>query len=356
VGFGATSSTPFDVDDDTIRGHLDYLVLCGKVTNLQQLTGAVWAAFGARFDFANAKPGTRGKYYELNAATVCGLTLSLNHIKSIQKIEYRLSIPGKPLQHIDGEKLHDFGRYMYAINAKCTRFDWAIDDFSRELDIDTIYAQCIDGNRHGFDSFSYYASGSRRQKRLGKTIYLGATDTDMLARIYDKNVESGGEINSIRWETQTRDAIANSFFAQYFCGRFCGENIRKISARAIGKYRFVQPVSQVLSRCPNLDWWESFVRRVGGQIKHSVKRLQPILADKISWVEKQVSDTISIICRCKGLDNTLKWLQELIEQKETENKEKHDIFYETWKDRKYVFQGRFSYNLESYDWFYPCSG
>lgn len=317
-----------------IEAHLDYLTVCGSQLNLSSLEANVWAVFGTRFDWQGARPGTVGKFYELNALTPNGLMLSLNTDSSGQVIDYRLCLSGKLLGHSTRTNLHKFGKYLLSIGARCSRFDWAIDDFNRTLDIDIIRSECELGNRHGFIEYAYYESGKKGQKHLGKTIYLGAFDTEFLARIYDKNVESKGEIDAIRWEAQTRGDIAHSFFCQYFGCDDLDFITVEMSKRAIGKFRFVYQVSDCLKRCPNLIWWDRFVRLVGGQVKISVPRFQPMLSDKKRWIESQVTGTLSLIFKCMGVEKGANWLLEEIKKKSEEKEFYNQRYYDTWKDRR----------------------
>ncbi|NJL71620.1 MAG: replication initiation factor domain-containing protein [Candidatus Competibacteraceae bacterium] len=178
------------------------------------------------------------------------------------------------------QTLRDFGRYFVSINARCTRWDWAIDDYSRQLDIDTIYAHCESSRVSGFSNCKLIRALDARTKKRGDCLYLGATSSDRILRIYDKNVESRGEINAIRVELQARDTIAHSYFVDYFSTPEIGDRAQRTSMRAIGHYRFVEDTSEVLSRCPDVEWWADFVQRVGGRVKVAVRRLAPMLSDK----------------------------------------------------------------------------
>lgn len=335
-GFACKDIEKCNGGKNIIEGHPDYIVLCGHISSLSLLEASVFAAFGTRFDWGAARPGTNGKFYESNVRGANGLMLSLNTSSNGGEIEYRLSIPGLPLRHIKRQKLHDFGQFFVSINARCTRFDWAVDDYSRTLDIDTLYLECLDGNRHGFGEITYYVNGKRGQKALGKTLYLGAFDTHYLARIYDKCVESKGEMDCIRFEVQTSGEVSVSFFNHYFGIDDISRATRELSQRAIGKYRFVERTSEVLSRCPDLPWWADFVAKVGGQIKVSVPRVQPMISDKKRWVESQVCGTIGLIFECMGIKQGAEWLLAEIRKSMNRNRAKNIKYKQTLKGRIYA--------------------
>lgn len=327
-------SKPIGVESDMLQGHLDYLVLCGNVSSVSDLESALWAAFGVTFLWSEARPGTRGRFYESNVVSPTGVSLSTIANTRIGGVDYRLSVPGKVLSSVKEQTLRDFGRYLLSIDARCTRFDWAIDDYARQLDIDTIYAFCESGRVSGFGRCRLVRSLDVRRKTRGDCLYLGSVGSDKILRIYDKNVESNGEIDSIRVELQARDTIAHSYFADYFATPEIGDKIQRISMRAIGYYRFVEDVSEVLSRCPDVAWWAEFVRRVGGQIKVAVRRLAPMLSDKKRWVEKQVGGTLSLIFKCMGVVNGAEWLLETVQEKSREKEEYNQNYYDNWRERR----------------------
>jgi DNA relaxase NicK len=319
---------------DRIEAHLDYLILCGTVSSMSELDSACWAAFGVRFLWSESRPGTHGRFYESNVVTSTGLLLSSTPSKIPGQTDYRISIPGGVLQSTTEAKIRDFGRLFMSMGARCTRFDWAIDDFARQLDIDTVLAHCESGRTSGFVNYRYYRTGASGQKAVGTTLYLGSSQSDQMARIYDKNVESGGKINSIRFEIQVRDNIANSYFCDYFADGDVTEIFRKMCRRAIGKYRFVHNTSEVLSRCPDVDWWAEFVRRIGGQIKIRQRREQPQISDKKRWIERQVAGTLALLLKCLGVDNAIKWLVESIKYQADIKSEKHENYYSNWRNSK----------------------
>lgn len=101
-------------------------------------------------------------------------------------------------------------------NCQISRLDIAFDDFTKTFypsdflhfwDQDCIQSPC--------KKFRYCGSG----KNGGQTFYLGARSNKML-RIYDKNVESGGKINSIRYEIETHNRYANELSEMVLADNF----------------------------------------------------------------------------------------------------------------------------------------
>jgi DNA relaxase NicK len=170
---------------------------------------------------------------------------------------------------------------------------------------------------------------------------MGSSQSDKQVRIYDKNVESKGEVNSIRFEVQFRDDLAHYSFLMYFAHESCEPAVKEASSYALGSVDFIDRVSSVLSRCPRSAFWEDFIALVGEAVRLSVPRLQTMLSDKKRWVENQVVGTIALISRCIGYDDTLHWLQQQIREKLVARNTRADEFVQTWKDRLVVERGGF---------------
>lgn len=134
---------------------------------------------------------------------------------------------------------------MFALLSRrgCTisRLDVAFDDFDKTY-TPADWADFMFSNRivTNFKSFKYIASG----RHENDTFYLGKRSAGKLLRIYDKNGESGGKINAIRYEFEIH-------------GKYCEDYARFI--REFGHLpsfsdmfgRFVSKVIVAGSKCEN---------------------------------------------------------------------------------------------------------
>lgn len=325
----------------TLAAHCDYLVCCGKI-QVEELIKAIWATFGTNFDFGNVLPGVRGRHYQFILKSPQGIELAYTvNTENAAKTVYRLSIPGKPLSHIHQHQLAKLGRFLLNSDSYCTRFDWSIDDFSKQLCLDSIANFAKQNNISGARKWRDIRSTGRTTEEQGRTIYLGATQSERLIRIYDKNVESGGKIDSIRFEVQWRNTYAQEAFSRYFGEVDSEKATLSISKLAVGSVRFIRRSSMVVSRCPNVGWWDKFIKRVGGSTKMSVRRLQPLISEKIRWIESQVVATLAVISRVKGFDGTINWLERLIREKAGKLSSMQSSFVSTCYDRLIVEKGDF---------------
>jgi len=307
-----------------------------------ELSNAIWSTFGTNFDWNGAKGGARGQYYEAIVKSAQGLEIAVNYCTTQKNYgTFRLSIPGKPLQHVQCEQVHKLGRYLLRHKYRCTRFDWAIDDYAHLLCLDEIRESCEAGNYSGANSHRDFKRQNRSSKQVGRTIYLGSTQSDKQIRIYDKNVESKGEINSIRYEIQWRDEYSQIAYEKFFGNCQVEESSSQISGLAVGALCFYTRRNKVLSRSVILPMWESFIARVGSSVKMSKRVLQPLISQKIAWVESQVAGTIGLITKIKGFDETFNWLERVVREKISTMSSSKIMFVDSWFDRLQVERGDF---------------
>lgn len=327
--------------DTGVRGHLDYLVVVG-VGDVTELARAVWSVFGTNFDWNGAKGGARGKYYEAIVKSAQGIEIAYTTTsREDGYAEFRLSIPGAPLQHVHSSQTAKLGRYLYRNGYRCTRFDWAIDDFEHLLCMDELSSACERGDYSGAQSHRYFQRQKRGGYEIGRTIYLGSSQSDKQVRIYDKNVESKGAVNSIRYEVQWRDGLAQAAFEEFFSTSGCEEGERCLSSLAVGAVSFYRRRNPVLHRSTPLETWTEFVGRVGSASKLSARRIQPMISDKIRWIESQVAGTIGLISKIKGFDVTFNWLERIVREKIASMSTSAIAYVDTWRDRLQVERGDF---------------
>jgi DNA relaxase NicK len=327
--------------DSGIQSHLDYLVVVGQ-GDITECCRAIWSVFGTNFDWDGAHPGFRGHYYEVILKSAQGIEIAFNSLPdSPNHGIFRISIPGAPLQHVRQSELHKLGRYFLRSSCRCTRFDWAIDDHDYILDLDEIVSACQQWRYSGAKSHRYFQRQKKGEYQVGRTIYLGSSQSDKQVRIYDKNVESKGAINSIRYEIQWRDGLANAAFEKYFSIGHPDIAAREISINAVGAICFYESMNDVLSRSTVLPMWSEFIKLVGGAYKLSARRIQPLISDKIRWIESQVGRTLAIISKIKGFDDTLNWLERLMRESLSKMPNSGVMYIKTWFDRLSVERGKF---------------
>jgi phage replication initiation protein len=121
------------------------------------------------------------------------------------------------------------------------------------------------------------------------TMYFGAPSSRQMVRVYDKGAESGGAIDAVRWELQTRDEPGESLVHQLVLGNW-GD---------VWASRLVQLVdfrdrsaNALVNRCPRMEWFEGIV---GNAKKASVYEPRPPMsAEKVdAWLHRQVAPSLA---------------------------------------------------------------
>lgn len=319
-----------------LRADLDYLVVVGSC-DLDRVIHLVWCVFGTSFDFDNGKPGCRGNVYEMIVKSAQSIELGYSRSTTVVgAYNIRLSIPGKPLNHIRPDRKTHLLNALYEMGCKCTRLDWRIDDYSCMLSIDEVEKCARDGDFTGARKWVAYHSGVTGDSTVGRTVYFGSSGSNKLVRIYDKAAESGGIQDCVRYEVQWRDELAHAVFSSIAGYTDWDSSVMAASDRAVGAIGFVRRDNSVLSRCDLIPWWDAFVSAVGTAVKTSVPKLQSMVSDKARWIERQVIRTISVISACWGRAQTMNWLSNELSKSLAKPDSDRDAYVKSWNDRRTV--------------------
>lgn len=136
----------------------------------------------------------------------------------------------------------------------------------------------------------------------GSTIYLGSTKSEMLIRIYDKQLEQNSKKNGsvqthwTRWEIQLRKeraTVAGSFLA-------AGQTLPDVACGILSNYlRLIIKDNVRDSRCSTASKWSNFLAGI-----KKIRICQPVaeknLDDKKKWLMKFVAPTLSTIYELDG--------------------------------------------------------
>jgi len=95
----------------------------------------------------------------------------------------------------------------------CSRIDLAFDDFGKTFRPSHYITWWFNGNFRSKFRKMQIASTSRD---IGNTFYLGSRKTGKMLRIYDKDFESDGVIDAVRYEFELHVDYARDMF-QYLC-------------------------------------------------------------------------------------------------------------------------------------------
>jgi len=127
--------------------------------------------------------------------------------------DVHLVMPGQACGMVGEESMRSLLRYVMVHGGHASRIDVKADDYEKTITPAFVREQLTGGDtvthaKHGLEltEFEIKPGGAD----TGSTVYLGSAKSRQRIRIYDKGMESGGEIDAIRWELQTRKAAAVS--------------------------------------------------------------------------------------------------------------------------------------------------
>ena len=205
-----------------------------------------------------------------------------------------------------------------------TRLDLAIDDkgdpYFTLPDIEEILESELFVSK--FRSWQMVKDCTTTNVLTGCTIYLGSRRSDIMLRIYDKQleqiakkVEGSADVPWVRWELELKNQYANTALLDLLHGVDIGSLVFGILSNY---FRVIVLDNDNKSRCSSDIRWEAFLGEVSA-IRLFVMQPPPSLIDKQEWVLRQVAPTITGLILANYGD--INWLTEnLSEHAERMNK------------------------------------
>jgi hypothetical protein len=297
--------------------HVDYLTgvfECATKDDMQGIIAQIWQYTGCDGNLDWRKPLYRGQYWEGSGGSPIGVKVAAQAPKEGAPGKLWISVPGKPLSSMSDAARRSFLRYCYAMEMRTTRIDIALDiprDMVSKEQIGTAleYREVV-GPRN------YKAIAARERGRDSWSYYIGGAGSDVQLCIYDKWIESDGEIDALRWELRCRDERADvtlKYLMQYDQGEV--DSWARAQASLITSwidFRVALPGKRAQDR-EQLSWWREIQLMCKSDVWPEIKRAVKTLQQTLSWLQKQVIRTIEMIRTAAGPGNeamVVDWLYE----------------------------------------------
>jgi len=201
-------SLTFKTNTSFERQHVDSDGAVTWYDQLDDVKRAVWAGSGIEVgEWVDQPHGWNG--YQQSAVGPCGALLAWN---AIGRDDYHVSLPGQACGMFSEISMRSFLRYSLNKNAKCTRLDINLDDHDRivsPLQVEQA-AQGPDIVTHVHRGMTQRGFAIGTEETTGVTVYIGQPSSRQRLRVYDKGLESNGEIDAVRWELQSRAEAAET--------------------------------------------------------------------------------------------------------------------------------------------------
>lgn len=316
------------------RARLDTASFVGRGIRKKELLHRMRQIAGLEFDFASSKQAARGKVYAECVYGVLGCTLSLNPDPYADTCEYRVSLSGKFLASLPEHSLYVLLSWLWSNGAKCTRWDWAIDDYLRVLTLAEYELMADEECYYGARSSMLYSSKRKRVRAHANTIYIGSWGGEQMLCIYDKQIESKGAINAIRLEYRFFDKKADYFFQKYAT---CNDDVLRSKIQcgmALARIGFTPPEGRTKHVTRLCRIWIELCDSIADRVKTTFPKEPSTITDKEEWIEHKVVPSMCAIIAYHGWIKFWKWLRRLISHQLAKLSPKQAIehrFLKRWK-------------------------
>lgn len=188
-----------------------------------------------------------------------------------------------------------------------TRFDLAVDDHGARFFTVGDVREFL--NRQDvvskFRTYRDVYESTFTNENTGHTIYFGSRQSEVMIRVYDKQLEQNQRAASledlindpwVRWEIELKNDRANIAADFLIQRKELGEIIMEILNNYV---RLIVPDDSNRSRCSSHPLWEKFVGMVG-KLRLYVESVQKTIEEKKRWLIRQCLPTIAGVIIADG--------------------------------------------------------
>lgn len=243
-------------------------------------------------------PGTR--FYQKSEKSLFGIVIAKTARvggKVEARVDAYLEIPAHALARLTPRVQRLLFRRLKDLHFRCSRVDLTIDDYTKSFRPRQCYDAYKDGNLTGFrttgtwhesgpvDAISgTFTAGKRGKSGSGKRFM-----------VYDKFLESKGEIDAVRCELSLYSKYAQQAYEK-LCNAYHEDWSKIIPGYITGCIDFIDhSVDKNIPRCPRLPFWAEFV----GSFASIKLRTEPVKKCSFrkmqNWVTKQVAPTLATL-------------------------------------------------------------
>jgi DNA relaxase NicK len=303
----ATSNTAFNQQTlvlETMSAKVDWISLSFKVQGSRQLDKLIekiqdWLLISIFFDKYRLDDDFTGRYKTYSGSL--GVSFGYSNFDSNDVCNARLTLPGQFLEQRSPWYIKTrMARFSMEFGATCTRIDLAVDDFSRQLDHQTIVL--ASKNKEGIGFRVGKTIDSYGTNNDGITVYCGSRRSPKFARFYQKD-------GFDRFEIEYKQHYAGSIFADYLADP-SSDSTYLLSSILRSSISFAFKPDCNLSRSIEREWWVSFRDRIVGEYqKVTSSRPRPSLDRTLKWIHRSVSKSLLLMREALGESDMSKLLQ-----------------------------------------------
>jgi len=209
--------------------------------------------------------------------------------------DIHVSLPGQACGIAGALQLRNYLQHVMVVGGKATRIDLALDDYCRIVAPGDVLVALQGPDRVTHAQQYLIQQGGRVGScdLTGATVYLGAPSSRQRLRVYDKGLESGGEMDCIRWELESRKEAAETLVAD-LAHREWGH---VAVGRLVGfvDFREAAAHSEVEKR-PRLAWFAELVA-LAGKASAYLPKAPRTVEQVVQWLSWAVGPTLAVAMR-----------------------------------------------------------
>ena len=309
---GNTGLLGIDLAPTAISAKLDTLVLCGEGITTRRIFDLIDRLLNCQFDTTRDYATSHGMKYAHNLHAQLGLLLSYNTNDFDNRIQYRLSITGSICSATPYKNLVLFLQTMRRWGAHATRFDWAMDDYRKLLQVSDYKKLADEDCYHGARTSRYFHTQVKGGIDRGSTVYIGAVGGTQQLCVYDKFIESKGKIDAIRLEYRFYDQKADYFFYLYTNDSTQAASHQQISKYCMGRIGFCQSELVTGISYAYLRLWDELISQIGEKLSFTLPKKPTTIESKKEWISHSVAPTLAMISTTMSYHKFVKWLLNLV--------------------------------------------
>jgi len=209
--------------------------------------------------------------------------------------DVHVSLPGQACGVAGEVRLRGYLQHVMAVGGNATRLDLAMDDYERIVSPGDVLTalQGPDLVTHARNYLTQQGGRVGSSELTGVTVYLGAPSSRQRLRVYDKGLESGGKMDCVRWELQSRKEAAETM-ANVLADQDWG---RVMASRLAGfvDFREVAAHSEVEKR-PRVRWFQELVGLIEKASAYLPKAVRTV-EEAVEWLGRAVGPTLAVAMR-----------------------------------------------------------
>ncbi len=231
--------------------------------------------------------------------------------RSLHRNRFMIQLGGESLKVFDADSLyrlvkdlHDFFEFS------ATRIDLCFDDYEKIMLPHQVAGVAEQSNFTGFKRWKPEQERRVSGEYLSDQVRFGSrgkNGSGRFLRCYNKNLESGGEINSVRWEVEFSKVHAKLVFEKLCEAQDIETFAGLIGAIIGGSIDFIDRKGTHLDRMQRLEWWQR-IRNILGCVKLRNPRRIKSIDNTVGWIETSVAGSFEKVRRAYGSRRFGEWL------------------------------------------------